>query len=84
MQGNNCQEPSTSTKGEALLEVERAVARACSAVLGTVIAPGDDFLAMGGDSLAALAVSKRLVELGGGSWPNDGIIHGRLAACELV
>jgi hypothetical protein len=67
-----------------LREIGRAVSMACSLVMGIEISPEDDFLAMGGDSLSALAVSKRLVELGGGTWPIDGIIHGRLAACELI
>ena len=67
-----------------LREIGRAVSMACSSVMGIEISPEDDFLAMGGDSLSALAVSKRLVEMGGGTWPIDGIIHGRLAACELI
>ena len=51
---------------------------------GIDIRSKDDFLAMGGDSLSALAVSKRLVEGGGGMWPQDGVVTGCLAACELV
>lgn len=41
--------------------------------------PDDDFFLLGGDSLSALAVVKRLVEWDGGEWPPDGVVHGPLA-----
>jgi hypothetical protein len=45
----------------------------------------DDFFVLGGDSLAALAVTKRLLEWDGKSaWPEDGIVEGPLAVQYLL
>ena len=44
----------------------------------------DDFFFLGGDSLAGLAVTKRLLEWDGESrWPDDGVVDGPLALCYL-
>ncbi len=44
----------------------------------------DDFFYLGGDSLSALAVTKRLLEWDGvGRWPEDGIVDGPLALSYL-
>mmetsp|Transcript_15027 Transcript_15027/g.35423 ORF Transcript_15027/g.35423 Transcript_15027/m.35423 type:complete len:425 (-) Transcript_15027:220-1494(-) len=71
--------------GREQLDVAVAVvASVWSEVLGIETPdPEDDFFILGGDSLAALAVSKRLTELGGGSWPEDGIVAGELAYVNL-
>lgn len=80
----NDEQAASAARNLRLHDIESAVSTACSSVMGIEISPEDDFLAMGGDSLSALAVSKRLVEMGGGTWPIDGVIHGRLAACEII
>ena len=46
--------------------------------------PDDDFFLLGGDSLSALAVTKRLLEWDGkGTWPCDGIVEGPFALMHL-
>ena len=55
-------------------------------VLGrAALAPSDDFGSHGGDSLAVLAVTKRLLEMSDASdtaWPVDGVVRARAASRE--
>ena len=70
--------------------LESDISKIWSEVLGLdeqVVHPRSDFVSLGGDSLSALAVSKRLLCLqaerrgeGAGKWPADGVVTGPLGA----
>ena len=56
---------------------------ACACVLFSGKCSAADFVLLGGDSLSALAVVKKLVEWDGGEWPADGVVRGPLAPHKL-